>query len=112
MGAPEPSKDGALLPPEVAGMKIFFRSAWPLILAVIGSLPVLVAHRVQQHMDETGTPGSPLGSAATAAIFVLVADGVRRGLRALPGPDPGSGGGSTMEESQQAAKDRQAARSP
>ncbi len=90
-------------------MKIFFRSAWPVIIAVLGSVPVLVAHRVQQHIDETGAPGSPLGSAATAAIFVLALtafvgayvryrDQARQWFRQM------------MEESQQAAKDRQAAR--
>src|SRR5205823_3067565 len=38
MGAPEPFKDGVLLPPEVAGMKLALRTAWPLIVALIGTL--------------------------------------------------------------------------
>jgi hypothetical protein len=45
MGAPEPVKDGQLLPPEVAGMTIAMRTAWPIIIAAIGSLPAFVADR-------------------------------------------------------------------
>ena len=109
MGAPDPTQDSAYLLPEVAGMKIAFRTAWPIIVAVLGSTPVLVAHRVQQHMDDTGQPGSPLGAAATTAIFVLVLtafvgayvryrDMAKAWFRQM------------MAESQQAAKERQAAR--
>ncbi len=109
MGAPEPSKDGQLLPPEVAGMKIFLRTAWPVIVAVIGSVPVLVAHRVQQQMDKTGEPGSPLGAAATAAILalvvaVLIAAYVRYRERLH------EWWRATMQESQRASQERQAAR--
>src|SRR5262249_37747675 len=42
---PEPFQDGQLLPPEVAGMKIAGRTAWPIIVAAVGSVPALVASR-------------------------------------------------------------------
>ena len=41
--APDPFKDGQLLPPEVAGMKLVFRTAWPVVVCIIGTLPVLGA---------------------------------------------------------------------
>ncbi len=58
------------LPPEVAGMKIFFRAAFPVILSILGGVSVVVAHRVQKDVA-AGVPGSPLGAAATVAILAL-----------------------------------------
>ena len=110
MGAPEPSKDGVYLPPEVAGMKIFFRAAFPVIVSILGGVSVVVAHRVQKDVA-AGLPGSPLGAAATVAILALaiatvVAIYVRyRDAMKLWWQ-------RTMEESQQAAKQRQATRTP
>jgi hypothetical protein len=66
MGAPEPFKDGQLLPPEVAGMKIALRAAWPLIVSVLGMVPVVIAHRTDVDGNE------PAAAAAQAATFVLV----------------------------------------
>src|SRR5262249_60236998 len=45
MAAPEPFKDGQLLPPEVAGMKLALRTVWPLLVALAGTLPVVAARR-------------------------------------------------------------------
>ena len=110
MGAPEPSKDGVYLPPEVAGMKIFFRAAFPVIVSILGGVSVVVAHRVQKDVA-AGRPGSPLGAAATVAILALaiatlVAIYVRyRDAMKLWWQ-------RTMEESQQAAKQRQTTRTP
>lgn len=108
MGAPEPTQDSTFLMPEVAGMRIAFRTAWPLVVAVLGSVPVVVAHRVQEQVDK-GLAGSPLGSATTTAVFVLV-------LTAFVGAyvryrDQAKGWfRQMMQESQQAAKERQTAR--
>ena len=108
MGAPEPTKEGVMLPPEVAGMKIFFRSAWPVIIAVLGSVPVVVAHRVEEAVAD-GKPGSPLGAASTAALFAVVLAAfvvayVRYRDRAK------QWFAATMEESARQSKERQAAR--
>jgi hypothetical protein len=65
MGAPEPSQDGQLLPPEVAGMKIAFRTAWPMIVALVGTLPVLLA-RVVANRD-----GQPIAAATQAVLLAL-----------------------------------------
>lgn len=65
-GAPKPFEDGQLLPPEVTGMKIALRTALPLVLATVGALPVLMAHRaVERHH-------SPITAAAVAAAVTLV----------------------------------------
>jgi hypothetical protein len=66
LGTPEPMKDGQLLPPEVAGLKIAVRTAWPLIVGVIGTLPVLAARRFADRGQ------SPVGGAAQAAFLPLL----------------------------------------
>lgn len=65
-GIPAPGKDGALMPPEVAGMKIALRTAWPVIVSVVGVLPVLVGFRAAE------TRGAPLAATATVAVVALV----------------------------------------
>jgi hypothetical protein len=59
-----------LLPPEVAGMRLAMRSAWPPTVAVAGALPVLAARAAFRN----GQSGS--GAAAAAAIAVLVLFGL------------------------------------
>ena len=93
MGAPEPSKDGALLPPEVAGMKIFFRSAWPVIVAVLGSVPVARRPPRPAAHGRDRCAGQPARRGRHRRHLRAGADGVRRGLRAVPGPGAGSGSG-------------------
>jgi hypothetical protein len=45
MGAPDQSGNSQLLPPEVAGMKIAGRAAWPFLVATAGGLPLIFAQR-------------------------------------------------------------------
>ncbi len=45
MGAPDQSSGAQLLPPEVAGMKIAGRAAWPFLVATAGGLPLIFAQR-------------------------------------------------------------------
>ena len=103
MGAPDPFKDGQLLPPEVAGMKLAFRTAWPLIVAIIGTLPVVAARRA----NVNGSPPVPV--AAQAAVgALLVAGFIGAWLRYR---EPARAWWkSFQEEGQQAAKERQAAK--
>jgi hypothetical protein len=65
-GVPQPAKDGQILPPEVAGMKIAFRTAFPVILSVLGVLPVLIGYRVADSGD------APVAAAAIVAAFLSV----------------------------------------
>jgi hypothetical protein len=109
MGAPEPSQDGVFLPPEVAGMKIFFRAALPIVVSVLGGVSVVVAHRAQKDVD-AGLPASPLGAAASAAILALaIATLVALYVRYRDAIKVWWK--KTMEESQQAAQQRQTSRS-
>ena len=61
-GAPNAGGGDAwsLLPPEVAGMRLAFRTGWPPALAVIGTLPVLAARTAARN-------ATPAASAALAA---------------------------------------------
>ncbi len=103
MGAPEPFKDGQLLPPEVAGMKLALRTVWPLLVALAGTLPVVVARRAHVNGD------SPIPAAVQAGIgALLVAAFTVAWLRFR---EPARAWWKHfMEEGQQAAKDRQAAK--
>ncbi|MBA2283726.1 MAG: hypothetical protein H0W25_21165 [Acidimicrobiia bacterium] len=66
-----PTGQGAwsLAPPEAAGMRLLFRTAWPPALAIVGTLPLLVARGA----FETG--GDPAG-AALQASSLLIAIGI------------------------------------
>jgi hypothetical protein len=109
MGAPDATKDGQLLPPEVAGMKIALRSALPVIIAVLGCVPVLVAHRAQEAVDD-GQTASPLGAAAaTAVLVVLVSAFVGAYVRFRD--QAHVWWQQVLEQGQQASKERQQARS-
>lgn len=103
MGAPDPFKDGQLLPPEVAGMKLAFRTAWPLIVAIIGTLPVVAARRA----NTTGNPPLPVAAqAGIAALLVACFIGAWLKFR-----EPARAWWkSFQDEGQQAAKERQAAK--
>jgi hypothetical protein len=77
-GMPDVSAGDAwsLVPPEVAGMRIVVRAAWPPALAVLGTLPVLAARAAAEN-------GRPVAAAAGAAavgvvvMFVLVGGWLR-----------------------------------
>jgi hypothetical protein len=103
MGAPEPFKDGQLMPPEFAGMKLAFRTAWPMIVAIIGTLPVVAARRAH-------TNGmSPIPAAAQAGVAALLVAAMT--VAWLRFREPAKAWWRRyMEEGQKAAKDRQAAK--
>lgn len=72
-GIQEPSASWDLIPPEVAGMRSAFRIAGPPVLAVIGCLPVVLAHAALQN------EGDPFGAATTGAVIALVFTGLAAG---------------------------------
>jgi hypothetical protein len=58
MGAPDPSGNSQLLPPEVAGVKIAGRAAWPFIVAILGGLPLIFAQKaLAKNKDAIGSFG-------------------------------------------------------
>jgi hypothetical protein len=66
----------SLMPPEVAGMRIVYRTGWPPAMAVLGTVPVLVARQAARN----GAPAAPAALAAGAFIvllFVLVCGWIR-----------------------------------
>ncbi len=71
MGAPAQADSWTMIPPEVAGMRLVARTAWPPALAVVGLLPVLAARAAFRHGDV-----SPAGAEIAAGIFVLVIGGI------------------------------------
>jgi hypothetical protein len=105
MGAPEPAKDGSLMPPEFAGMKLVARTAWPLVLAVIGTLPVLAAQRAALDNQD------PRGPTAQVATFVLIVAGLS-GAWVRFRDEIHAWWRRTLEEGQKAQKDRLAGRRP
>jgi uncharacterized membrane protein YgcG len=66
MGAPEPSDNWQLLPPEVQGTRTAFRTVWPPLVATLGSVPVALA-RVAQEND-----GNPYDVAFASGFVVLL----------------------------------------
>jgi hypothetical protein len=69
-GAPTQGGTGdtwSLMPPEVAGMRIVYRTAWPPGMAIIGIVPVLAARTAARH----GVPAAPVALAAGGGVLVL-----------------------------------------
>jgi hypothetical protein len=64
MGAPDPSNNAQVLPPEVAGVKIAGRAAWPFIVAILGGLPLIFAQRALAKGKDA------MGSFGRTAIWV------------------------------------------
>lgn len=64
-GAPDDAA-WALAPPEVAGVRLVVRTAWPVVLSIGGTLPILAARAA----SEAG--GDPAGGAASGALAVAV----------------------------------------
>ena len=81
MGAPSVVKVDSIsmITPEFAGMRTVLRSAWPPAIAVLGTLPLLVARIVSQRDKAPATPAS--GALAVlvpvVALCVLVGGWVR-----------------------------------
>ncbi len=71
MGAPEPSSGSetvGLVPPEVAGLKIAARTAWPPAMALVGCLPLLVTRAAH----DGGYPAFQPTATAVLGVLVLV----------------------------------------
>jgi hypothetical protein len=77
-GAPSSAGGDAwsLLPPEVAGMRLAFRTGWPPALAVIGALPVLAA-RTAARNNMPAAPAAVAAAVGVLVLFVLVCAWVR-----------------------------------
>ncbi|MEY2450531.1 MAG: hypothetical protein QOD92_105, partial [Acidimicrobiaceae bacterium] len=57
----------SLMPPEVAGMRLVYRTAWPPGMAVIGTVPVLAARTAARH----GVSAVPVALATGGGVLVL-----------------------------------------
>jgi hypothetical protein len=57
----------AMIPPEVGGPRVLFRAAWPPAIAVIGLLPVVIAHRAEIN----GTPAVPVLLSTAVTVLAL-----------------------------------------
>jgi hypothetical protein len=69
-GAPGQGGSGdtwTLMPPEVAGMRLLYRTGWPPAMAIIGTAPVLAARTAARH----GAPAAPVALAAGGGVLVL-----------------------------------------
>ncbi|MEY2423486.1 MAG: hypothetical protein QOI95_3553 [Acidimicrobiaceae bacterium] len=79
-GAPSQGGGGdtwSLMPPEVAGMRLAYRTAWPPAMAIIGIVPVLAARTAARH----GASAAPVALAAgggVLALFIVVCGWVRQ----------------------------------
>jgi hypothetical protein len=76
MGAPAQSDTWQLLPPEVSGMRLAARTAWPPLLAIIGVGPVLLA-RAAVDADFEPIPIEAGAAAFVAVVFAFVVAWVR-----------------------------------
>jgi hypothetical protein len=65
-----------ILPPEIAGMRVVVRTVWPLVLATVGTTPVLAA-RAAADADRPIVAGALQGAMATALVAALVVAWVR-----------------------------------
>jgi len=70
MGAPSPSDNWQLLPPEVQGSRTAFRTVWPPLIATLGAVPVALA-RIALEND-----GNPYDIALASGVVVLVIVGL------------------------------------
>ena len=57
----------SLMPPEVAGMRLVYRNAWPPAMAIIGIVPVLAARTASRH----GAPAALLALTAGGGVLLL-----------------------------------------
>ena len=73
MGAPSPSDNWQLLPPEVQGMRSGFRAVWPPLVATLGAVPVELARIAQDD------GGNPYDIALASGVVVLVIVGLVAG---------------------------------
>ena len=79
-GAPDPLGDNSktlFMPPEVAGMTTMTRAVWPVVVSILGSLPVLAVREAVDNGDH------PVAAAfrtviGVALLLFLVAGWVRQ----------------------------------
>ncbi len=89
MGAPAPAPEGnQLLPPEVAGMKIVLRAVWPILLALIGLAPIVIARVANQHDADPVAAAAAVGAVGViagggTAVWVRYREAIHRGWRNL-----------------------------
>jgi hypothetical protein len=65
-----------LLPPEVAGMRLAARTAWPPAVAIIGAVPVVVA-RAAAHNGSQPAPAAAATGGGVVLLFALIVGWVR-----------------------------------
>lgn len=70
MGAPAPSDNWQLLPPEVQGSRTLFRTVWPPLVATLGAVPVALARSAYDN------GGNPYDVAFSAGFVVLLVVGL------------------------------------
>ena len=68
---PEPSASDTnqMLPPEVAGMRLMFRTVWPVVVCCLGTLPVIGARSAA---SRDLSPAAGAAQAAMLAFLVIV----------------------------------------
>lgn len=66
-----------LMPPEVAGMRLAMRTAWPPLLAIAGAVPVLAARAAERNGKIEPAAAAAAAAVGVAALFALVAAWVR-----------------------------------
>jgi hypothetical protein len=80
MGAMTPAGTASsawnLAPPEAAGMRIVYRTAWPPAIAVLGASPVIAAREAAAN-GTSGVDAALAGALAVVALSVLVGGWVR-----------------------------------
>lgn len=66
-GAPEPNRrSDTMVPPEIAGMRVVMRNAWPFIVATLGALPLVFARRAFDRGRD------PIAAMAVLTVVVVV----------------------------------------
>jgi hypothetical protein len=70
------SEAWTLAPPEAQGMRLAFRTAWPLVVAVAGAAPI-VAARVAVDDGNPGPPAALSAAVGVLGVFLLVCAWVR-----------------------------------
>ena len=67
----------SLMPPEVAGMRLVYRNAWPPAMAIIGTVPVLAARTAARHGASAPLVALAAGG-GVLVLFLLVCGWVRQ----------------------------------
>jgi hypothetical protein len=75
-GPPTVSDAWTLAPPEAQGMRLVVRTAWPPVIAVIGTLPVLAA-RAAVRDGNVGTAAASSATVGVVTLFLFVCGWVR-----------------------------------